>query len=62
MKGATEQTKIHFKGEQTQEDFVIFVDDVAEYDNYKKGLTDKSISKPALAHFISAFEIFVTHK
>lgn len=59
MKGATEQTKIHYKG--ADEDFIIFVDDVAEYENYKKGLSDSSISKPALAHFISAFTIFVTH-
>ncbi|KAF3769085.1 DUF1960-domain-containing protein [Cryphonectria parasitica EP155] len=62
MKGATEQTKIHYKGDETQEDFVIFVDDVDEYETYIKGLKDKSISKPALSHFISSFKIFITHK
>ncbi|KAJ4397041.1 hypothetical protein N0V93_001265 [Gnomoniopsis smithogilvyi] len=62
MKGATEQTKIHYKGENTQEDFVIFVDDVNEYETYVKGLKDKEVSKPALSHFISSFQIFITHK
>lgn len=62
MKGATDQTKIHYKGENTQEDFVIFVDDVNEYETYVKGLKDKAVSKPALSHFISSFQIFITHK
>lgn len=62
MKGASEQVKIHYKGDETQEDFVIFVDDVAEYETYVKGLKDKSVSKPALSHFISSFKIFSTHK
>lgn len=60
MKGATEQTKIHFKG--ADEDFIIFVDDVSEYETYMKGLKDKAVAKPALSHFISAFDVFVTHK
>lgn len=62
MKGATEQTKVHYKGEETQEDFIVFVDDVDEYETYVKGLKDKNVSKPALSHFISSFKIFITHK
>lgn len=54
MKGGSEQVKVHYKG--TEDDFVIFIDDVATYKSWK---SDKSIP---LAHFISAFKIFVTHK
>lgn len=54
MKGATEQTKVHYKG--NEDDFIIFIDDV---EAYKKWQSDKSVP---LAHFISAFKIFVTHK
>ncbi|KAK7744162.1 hypothetical protein SLS53_003683 [Cytospora paraplurivora] len=54
MKGASEQVKVHYKG--SEDDFVIFIDDVATYKSWK---SDKSIP---LAHFISAFKVFVTHK
>lgn len=54
MKGATEQVKIHYKG--AEDDFIIFIDDV---ETYKKWKSDKSIP---LAHFVSAFKIFVTHQ
>ncbi|CAN8098864.1 unnamed protein product [Discula destructiva] len=62
MKGATEQTKVHYKGENTQEDFVIFVDDVSEYEKYVAGLKNKEVAKPGLTAFISSFQIFITHK
>lgn len=54
MKGATEQIKVHYKG--SEDDFIIFIDDQQTYKNWK---SDKSVP---LAHFISAFKIFVTHK
>lgn len=54
VKGATIQTKVHFKGDD--EDFIVFVDDL---DTYKKWLNDKSIP---MAHFVSAFKVFVTNK
>lgn len=54
VKGATTQTKVHYKGKS--QDFVIFLDDI---ETFKKWQSDKSIP---LAHFISAFKIFVTHK
>lgn len=60
MKGGASQNKIHYQGKS--EDFLVFVDDVEVYNTWKKGQTDKSVSKPALAHFISAFKVFVTHK
>ncbi|KUI66613.1 hypothetical protein VM1G_01813 [Cytospora mali] len=54
MKGATEQVKVHYKG--SEDDFIIFIDDL---DTYKSWKSDKSIP---LAHFVSAFKIFVTHQ
>ncbi|KAH7035369.1 ribosome maturation protein, partial [Microdochium trichocladiopsis] len=48
------QTKVHYKGKE--EDFIIFLDDL---EAYKKWQSDKSVP---LAHFISAFKIFITHK
>jgi hypothetical protein len=53
-RGEATQSKIHYKGKQ--DDFLVFVDDV---DTYKKWLNDKSTP---LAHFISAFQVFVTHR
>ncbi|KAI0176200.1 shwachman-Bodian-diamond syndrome protein [Hypoxylon sp. FL1284] len=53
-KGEVTQVKVHYKGKD--EDFIIFVDD---RDTYKKWQNDKSVP---MAHFISAFKIFVTHK
>ncbi|KAI2614638.1 shwachman-Bodian-diamond syndrome protein [Hypoxylon fragiforme] len=53
-KGEATQVKVHFKGKD--EDFIIFVDDI---ETYKKWKTDKSTP---MAHFISTFQIFVTHK
>lgn len=54
MKGNATQVKVHFKGQD--DDFLIFVDDL---ETYKKWQEDKSVP---LAHFVSAFKIFVTHK
>ena len=56
VKGEATQTKIHYKGTNTDEDFIIFVDDA---ETMKKWKEDKSIP---MAHFISTFKIFVTHK
>ncbi|KAI9171999.1 shwachman-Bodian-Diamond syndrome protein [Paramyrothecium foliicola] len=53
-RGEASQAKIHFKGQN--DDFLVFVEDV---DLFKKWQGDKSIP---LAHFISSFKIFVTHK
>ncbi|RFU72295.1 ribosome maturation sbds [Trichoderma arundinaceum] len=53
-RGESTQSKIHYKGKQ--EDFLVFVDDV---ELYKKWLSDKSVP---LAHFTSAFTVFVTHR
>lgn len=62
MKGATEQAKVHYKGEQTGEDYIVFVDDVEALKTFKKAQADKSVSKPALVDVVQAFKIFVTHK
>lgn len=56
VKGEATQTKIHYKGTNTDEDFIIFVDDAETMNKWKE---DKSIP---MAHFISTFKIFVTHK
>ncbi|KAI7788922.1 shwachman-bodian-diamond syndrome protein [Diaporthe eres] len=52
-KGGATQIKVHFKGQD--DDFLVFVDDL---ETYKKWQEDKSVP---LAHFVSAFKIFVTH-
>lgn len=54
VKGNTTQTKVHYKGKD--EDFIIFVDDI---ETFKKWQSDKSVP---MAHFISTFQVFVTHK
>ncbi|KAI1208897.1 shwachman-Bodian-diamond syndrome protein [Annulohypoxylon truncatum] len=53
-KGEASQIKVHYKGKD--EDFIIFIDDL---ETYKKWKSDKSIP---MAHFISTFQVFVTHK
>ncbi|PHH67271.1 hypothetical protein CDD81_3040 [Ophiocordyceps australis] len=53
-RGEATQSKIHYKGKT--DDFLVFVDDEA---TYKKWLSDRSVP---LAHFISSFKIFLTHK
>ncbi|KAL7909680.1 ribosome maturation protein [Trichoderma velutinum] len=53
-RGESTQSKVHYKGKQ--EDFLVFVDDV---DLYKKWQSDKSVP---LAHFISTFQVFHTHR
>ncbi|POS78238.1 hypothetical protein DHEL01_v203375 [Diaporthe helianthi] len=53
MKGGATQVKIHYKG--SDDDYLVFVDDL---ETYKKWQGDKSVP---LAHFVSAFKIFVTH-
>ncbi|OTB06665.1 hypothetical protein M426DRAFT_318721 [Hypoxylon sp. CI-4A] len=53
-KGEATQVKVHYKGKE--DDFIIFVDD---FETYKKWKDDRSTP---MAHFISTFKIFVTHK
>ncbi|KAI0013471.1 shwachman-Bodian-diamond syndrome protein [Xylariaceae sp. FL0662B] len=53
-RGETVQVKVHYKGKD--EDFIIFVDDLA---TYKKWQSDKSTP---MAHFVSTFKVFVTHR
>jgi hypothetical protein len=54
VKGNATQSKIHYKGKD--EDFIVFVDDLNDYKKWKE---DKSTP---LAHFVSTFKVFVTHK
>ncbi|CAJ2501700.1 Uu.00g045530.m01.CDS01 [Anthostomella pinea] len=53
-KGEASQAKVHYKG--SEEDYIVFVDDV---ETFRKWTEDKSVP---MAHFISSFKIFVTHK
>ncbi|KAF8866629.1 shwachman-Bodian-diamond syndrome protein [Acephala macrosclerotiorum] len=53
-RGEAKQVKAHYQGKD--EDFVVFVDDLPQAQKWK---TDKSIP---LAHFVSSFKIFITHK
>ena len=53
-RGNAPQTKVHYQGKD--EDFVIYVDSVQAVRNWKD---DRSIP---LAHVVSGFKIFVTHK
>ncbi|MCJ1272831.1 hypothetical protein MMC21_000620 [Puttea exsequens] len=53
-RGNAGQTKVHYQG--TEEDFVIFVDDIEQVQKWKN---DRSIP---LAQVVSGFKIFVTHK
>lgn len=53
---ADNQTKVHFKGTKTDEDFIVFVD---SEDVVEKWKSDKSIP---LAQVIGLFKVFVTHK
>ncbi|KFA64198.1 hypothetical protein S40285_00794 [Stachybotrys chlorohalonatus IBT 40285] len=56
-RGETSQTKVHYKSDKGDgEDFIIFIDDP---ELFKKWQSDKSVP---LAHFISRFQVFVTHK
>ncbi|TDZ23564.1 SDO1-like protein [Colletotrichum sidae] len=54
VRGEATQTKVHLKGKE--DDFLIFVDDA---ELYKKWQGDKSVP---MAHFVSSFKIFVTHR
>ncbi|KAK2593121.1 hypothetical protein QQS21_009170 [Conoideocrella luteorostrata] len=54
-RGETTQSKVHLKGRN--DDFLVFVDDVEQYQKWLKG--DTSIP---LAQFVSSFKIFLTHK
>ncbi|KAH7308387.1 ribosome maturation protein [Stachybotrys elegans] len=53
-RGEGSQTKVHYKGKR--DDYLVFVDDI---ETYKKWLTNKTIP---LAHFVSPFTVFLTHK
>ncbi|TGO84910.1 hypothetical protein BPOR_0452g00090 [Botrytis porri] len=56
MKASGSQTKIHYKGTKTDEDFIVFVD---SEEDLKKWKGDKSIP---LAQVVGLFKVFVTHK
>ena len=53
-RGEASKVKVHYKG--TDEDFLVLVDSV---DDYQKWLGDKSVP---LAHVVSSFKVFTTHK
>jgi ribosome maturation protein Sdo1 len=53
-RGESTQMRVHFKGKE--DDFLVYIDDLSTYKNWK---TDKSV---AMAHFMSSFKVFVTHK
>ncbi|KAL8900958.1 MAG: hypothetical protein Q9207_005438 [Kuettlingeria erythrocarpa] len=53
-RGNASQSKVHYQGKV--DDFVIMVDDIKSVQNWKD---DRSIP---LAHVVSGFKIFVTHK
>jgi hypothetical protein len=53
-RGEATQSKVHYKG--NLDDFIVFVDDL---ETYKKWKEDSSV---ALAHFVSSFQVFLTHK
>lgn len=53
-RGESTQNKVHYKG--NLDDFLVFVDDP---EVYKQWLGDSSVP---LAHFVSSFKVFVTHK
>ncbi|CAK7243073.1 MAG: hypothetical protein STHCBS139747_004581 [Sporothrix thermara] len=53
-RGETTQTKVHYKG--ADEDFIVFVDDVADFEKWQK---DPSIP---LSHFVSTFTVFTTQR
>ncbi|PFH62540.1 hypothetical protein XA68_13122 [Ophiocordyceps unilateralis] len=53
-RGEATQIKVHYKGKN--DDFLVFVEDP---ETYKKWKTDRSIP---LAHFVSSFKIFLTHR
>lgn len=62
MKGGAEKSLVHYKSQEGNgEDFLIFIEDVEAYKTYKKGLTDKSVSKPGLVDVVQAYKIFTTH-
>lgn len=54
VRGEATQNKVHYKG--SSDDFLVFVDDS---ELHKKWLSDSSIP---LAHFVSTFKVFTTHK
>ncbi|CAD6448372.1 10d618a7-1d8d-469b-9d6f-48f89ab482b3 [Sclerotinia trifoliorum] len=56
MKVSGNQTKIHYKGTKTDEDFIVFVD---SDEDLKKWKGDKSTP---LAQVVGLFKVFVTHK
>lgn len=53
-RGESTQSKVHYKG--SNDDFIVIVDDA---EAYKQWLNDSSVP---LAHFVSSFKVFITHK
>ncbi|KAL2017914.1 hypothetical protein VTK56DRAFT_1570 [Thermocarpiscus australiensis] len=56
-RGDVNHVKVHYKGQQSDEDFVVFIDSIEDYQKWVKG--DKSIP---LAQIVSSFKVFTTHK
>ena len=50
------QTKVHYKGENTGDDFIIFIDSA---DAMQKWKTDKTIP---LAQVVQSFKVFTTRR
>jgi len=50
-------TIVHYKGPETEEDFIVHIQDVDEYKKWKDG--DRTIP---LTHFVDSYKVFVTNK
>ncbi|KXX74962.1 Restriction of telomere capping protein 3 [Madurella mycetomatis] len=53
-RGDVNRVKVHFKGED--DDFLVFLDSV---EDYQRWLSDRSVP---LAHVVSSFKVFTTHR
>lgn len=56
-RGEATQIKVHYKGAETENDFVVFIEDVETMKKYKAG--DTTIP---LAQVVQSFKVFTTHK
>ncbi|AEO53494.1 hypothetical protein MYCTH_2294878 [Thermothelomyces thermophilus ATCC 42464] len=55
-RGDVNHVKVHYRGDNTDEDFLVFLDSV---EDYKKWQTDRSVP---LAQVVSSFKVFTTHR
>lgn len=55
-RGNDVQTRVHYKGKNTEEDFIVFVENEKAVQDWK---ADRSIP---LVQVVNGFKIFVTHK